>query len=377
MRFPLDPPLHLAPLQRVMLRDTLAEPAASHHVEQVEIVFAPWITEAKVIAAWRETVQQTAALQISFTIEQGRSQPWDFVTPPTTLHPAEPLRGSLDTWLEADRLRPLLAPDEVPWRAVFWPETRRFIWTFHHALLDGRSIAGVLRSFFKRIDGSHSEQLTLARWQPPTAEGIALAETLFSNPVAAAIGFPLAERDSSPASHSLGIDFVNRLESIAAETKVTVATLVTWSWGQALLAASATDAVWVEQLRSGAPQPGSAGFTMNLLPVLIQAGTSPRRFAKQLLELRAIETVSPEDFPPGVFPKTSGPWASVIMVERGSLHQMARASDSVEILRLHESKTETLAATAYILPDLRLEVEGPGRHALLAGWIESLKKLTN
>lgn len=375
MRFPLDLPLHLAPLQRVMLRDTLAEPAAGHHVEQVEIVFAPRITEAKIIAAWWETVQQTAALQISFTIEQGRTQPWKFVTPPTTLHPVEPLTGSLTSWLEADRLRPLLAPDEVPWRAVFWRETRRFVWTFHHALLDGRSIARVLRSFLKRIDGSHSERLTLARWQPPTAEVVTLAETQFCSRVPPSIRSPAAEPDFALAVHSLGIDFVNRLESIAEEIKVTVATLVTWSWGQALLAASATDAVWVEQLRSGAPQPGAAGFTMNLLPVLIQAGTSPTQFAKQLLELRAIETVSPEDFPPGIFPKTSGPWASVIMVERGSLHQMALASDSVEILKLHESKTETLAATAYILPDLRLEVEGPGRHALLAGWIESLKKL--
>ena len=377
MHSPFDPKPQLAPLQRVMLQNTFKEPTAGHHVEQVEIVFAPTATKARIFAAWRETVEQTAALQISFTLGNGQPQPWDFVSPPVTLHHPEPLTGSVASWLEADQLRPLLTSGEVPWRAVFWPETRRFVWTFHHALLDGRSITRILRNFLKRIDSSHPEYLTLSRWQPATAEGIALAETRFSKRVPPSIRFPVAEPDSTPAVHCLGQDFGDRLESSAVEMAVTVAAILTWSWGQAILAASTTDAVWVEQLRSGAPQPGTAGFSMNLLPVLIHAKTNLTQFGKQLLDLRAIETVSPEDFPPGVFPDTRGPWASVIMVERGSLHQMALASDSVEILKLHERKAETLVATAYIMPDLRLEVEGPGRHALLAGWIESLEKLKN
>ena len=360
-----------------MLRDTLAEPAARHHVEQVEIVFASTVTEASVTAAWRETVEQTAALQISFTIKDGHPRPWDVVSPPVTLHHPEPLTSSVASWLEVDQLRPLLIPGKVPWRAVFWPETRRFIWTFHHALLDGRSIARILQAFLDHLNGCCPKFLTLSRWPPATADGIALAETLFSKRVPPSIRFPVIELDSTPAVHCLGQDFGNRLELIAAEMAVTLAALLTWSWGQALLAASGTDAVWIEQLRSGAPQPSAAGFSMNLLPVLIHAETSLTRFGKQLLDMRTIETVSPEDFTPGVFPDMSGPWASVIMVERGSLHQMALASDSVEILKLHERKAVTLVATAYILPDLRLEVEGPGRRALLAGWIESLEILEN
>ena len=38
-------------------------------------------------------------------------------------------------------------------------------------------------------------------------------------------------------------------------------------------------------------------------------------------------------------------------------------------LVLHEAKGTTLMATAYLLPDLRLEVEGPRRHQLLESWL--------
>ena len=47
-------------------------------------------------------------------------------------------------------------------------------------------------------------------------------------------------------------------------------------------------------------------------------------------------------------------------------------SEIVRSVVLHEAKGETLMATAHIRPDLRLEVEGPGRHALLNGWVRVL-----
>ncbi len=377
MHSTLDRLPQLAPLQRVMLRDALAAPDAGHHVEQVEIVFAPRIRPASVTAAWQETVQQTAALQISFMVENGKPEGWEFVTPPATLHSAAPSIGSFGLWLEVDKLRPLLVSGEVPWRAVFWPETQRLVWTFHHALLDGRSIARILQAFFNCVNGSAPERLALSCWQPPAVDAITRAAQLFSRPMPLAIRFPMEEPDWSPAIHHLGVAFANRLETIAVEMEVSVATLVTWAWGHAILAASGMDSVWVEQLRAGAPQAEAAGFTMNLLPILIATGTSPTQFQKQLHELRIIETVSPKDFPFGVFPDTGTPWASVIMVERGTLLHMAQAPDSIETLTLHERPGKTLTATAHLLPDLRLEVEGPGRHTLLATWIDVLKNLAN
>lgn len=348
-----------------MLRDTLAEPRAGHHVEQVEIVFTPSITQEKIVAAWQETVRRTAALQLSFTFENEQPHGWEFVTPPTLLYSDECSTGTLESWLVADQLSPLVTPSAVPWRAVYWPATRRLVWTFHHALLDGRSIARILRSFFAHFTGPCPEPLTLARWQPPTADAVIQAGKLFAAPIPQTMGSPLEEADATPA--------ICRLEPIAVNREVTAATLVTWAWGRAILAASGNEAVWIEQLRAGAPQSQTAGFTMNLLPVLIRAETSPHELQRQLHALRTIETVSPQDFSPGVFPATDGPWASVIMVERGCLRQMAHAPDFIETLRLHERPGKSLAATAHLSPDLRLQVEGPGRHHLLAKWIDLLK----
>jgi hypothetical protein len=370
----------LAPLQRVMLRDTLAGGAAGHHVEQVEMVLAPGLTAERVAAAWSATVARTEALRIAFLTNIGIPVGWEFVEPGNVLDLGRAVPSSWESWLEIDRRRPLLVPREVPWRAVYWHGARRFIWTFHHALLDGRSIARVLRGFLERLDSGEPGDLAISDWSEPSPEMVALAGKMFLDlpeiPTPAVAGFPPGP--DGLAVRCLGLDATMRLESRAAALEVTAATILTWAWGQALAEALGIGAVLVEQVRAGAPRPRSAGFTMNTLPVAIcLAGgdgveNNLRDLRARLLALREIESVSPDNFPPGGHPNLDGPWSSVIMVERGTLHHAVGASDLMESLVLHEAKGETLMATAYLLPDLRLEVEGPGRHHLLDAWIEAL-----
>ncbi len=379
MSFTPDPPPLLAPLQRVMLRDSLAEPAAGHHVEQVEILFARGPVRKRVAAAWEETVARTAALRVAFATANGNAVGRELVTPQSFLNLRESLPLSWESWREADRRRPLLAPHEVPWRAVWWPEAGRFIWTFHHALLDGRSLARVLVHFFERLGGGNPDALAIAVWTAPTAEALALAEQIFREGAADPLEMNFPAEAATPAVRLMGKIFPQHLESMAVAMEVTAATILIWAWGQALMEISATDVVIVEQLRAGAPQPGTAGFTMNTLPVLIRGASgevarSLREFRARLLALRAIESVSLADFTPGIFPKMDAPSSSVIMVERGTLHHLA-GRKFVESLVLHEAKSKTLMATAHVLPELRLEVEGPGRHALLHGWIRVLERL--
>lgn len=375
-----DPFPGLAPLQRVMLWDSFAGGGAGHHVEQVEIVLSSGINGARVVAAWKETIARTAALRTAFLTINGMPVGLESVEPGNLLDQAQPVPLSWESWLASDRLRPLLVPHEVPWRAVYWPDERRFIWTFHHALLDGRSIARILRGFLARVNGRAAEDLALSEWCEPSPEMVARAQRMFLEmaevPESAALGTPPGP--DGQAVRSLGVDFAARLESLAAAIEVTAATILTWAWGQALAEISGRAAVRVEQVRAGAPQPGSAGFTMNTLPVVIhraaagEAAKSLRELRAQLLALREIEAVSADDFPPGVFPNMDGPGSSVIMIERGTLGYRVGAPDLVESLVLHEGKGETLMATAHLLPDLRLEVEGPHRHALLAAWISML-----
>jgi hypothetical protein len=376
---------NLAPLQKVMLRDSLAASQSGHHVEQLEIRFSRGVAVERVVAAWTETVARTEALRISFLSGDASALSRACVKPETVLRLDESPPESWEDWLKADRYHPLLAAHSVPWRAVYWPKARRFIWTFHHALLDGRSIARIVHGFLKRADGIDAEALVISEWHAPSVDSLERAEQMFleggSNPQGVALF------DVSPATeravYFLGMDFLKRLESVATALHVTAATILTWSWGQTLTEVFETESVWVEQLRAGAPQAATAGFTMNLLPILIHRcddgniGKGLREFRARLLALREIEAVSPEDFPPGVFPDMTGPTCSVIMVERGTLNQQVGEvayGDLIESLILYERVGETLMATAHLLPDLRLEVEGPGRRDLLERWIRVLER---
>jgi hypothetical protein len=377
-----SPSPFLAPLQQVMLRDSLVEGNAGHHVEQVEIAFAPGGWRDRVAASWAVTVAHTEALRIAFTVENGEPVGVETVefTPPLRLEEIPPV--AWDAFLTEDRHRPLLAPHEVPWRATYWPQSGRFLWTFHHALLDGRSITTVLRSFLARLGGESVEELALAKWHPPTSAALTLAERMFRKefPPQQLEKYLLNEADEGPALRFLGDTFRQRLETTALAMETTTATLLVWAWGQTLAEASGTDTVLVEQVRAGAPQKGTAGFTMLTLPVVIPRAAvgnleGPlRNFRKHLLALRAIEGAGPGDFPPGVFPDVDRVGSSVIMVEHAT-PQYLLATEMIGSLALHESKGETLMATAHILPDLRLEVEGPGRHGLLDGWVRVMEDL--
>ncbi|RYD18022.1 MAG: hypothetical protein EOP88_24080, partial [Verrucomicrobiaceae bacterium] len=352
----------LAPLQRVMLRDSLDGSGRDSHVEQVEIRFSPTIDPDKVITAWRDTVEHTAALGIAFLIEDGMPSGWEDVLPcPLSLQDG-PLPGCWESWLEEDRHRPLLLPHEVPWRAVFWPAGDRFVWTFHHALLDGRSITRVVRVLLDRLEGISSDHLSLSRWRTPDEETKALADHLFRQSFVPQVnsgsfgpGHPLT---GVTAIRCLGEDYLKCLETRAVDLDTTVPTILIWAWGQAVIEMSGADSTILEQVRAGAPQPGTAGFTMALLPVEIPRGghATLRELRTRLLELRRIESMAPEDFPPSVFPDVDGPWSSVIMIERGTPEHLIGKRAFVESISLHEAKGGSLMATAFLQPDLRLEV---------------------
>ena len=383
---PQNPPL--APLQRLMLRDSLADGTSGHHVEQVEIVFAPGPARCRIPDAWIATVNLTAALQRRFLTDGAEALGSEPMTSVNDLTLCNSAPESLAAWLALDRTRPLLIPHQVPWRASYWPEEGRFIWTFHHALLDGRSITRILSDFFRRIAGNEVAGLTIARWRNPSPETIALASDYFREKFAGLEPIQWIPnedpQDSGSSVLNLTQDISAQLESYATSARVTVPALLIWAWGQALMRHFETSRVVVEQLRAGTPQDGAAGFTMNTLPILIPLA-DPQNTSSQLLEfrneliaLRSIETVSAEDFPPTIFPNTQHISSSVIMIERGTLQHLTGISSTpemVESLTLHEAPGETLMATAHLLPDLRLTVEGPEKKCWLDRWVCEIENL--
>ena len=78
--------------------------------------------------------------------------------------------------------------------------------------------------------------------------------------------------------------------------------------------------------------------------------------------MRAVEDVAVQDLPPGLFHEIGGPWpGGVLMVERGTLHHQVGKTDVIESIKLHELGSEPLLASAWIHPELRLEVEVNGQ----------------
>ena len=373
-------PLPLAPLQEIMLRDSISVPAGGYHVEQVEIVLKQDLAKSRVAEAWADTVAATEALRTSFGFSNEahlvRHAAANF--PGLEIHSAS---ACIETWLDSDRYRPILIPDLVPWRMVFWPAQRRLIWTFHHALLDGRSITRVLEAFLSCISGQAAPLLPLSRWQAPSSESIALATAMFCGiPAAlATVEFPIDPSPPGQATRSLGANSLTCLEAQAKRRDASAAALVTWAWGQAISGFLGVDTVLVEQVRAGAPQPNTAGFTMNVLPLVIQRSDAELlpAFQNQLRALRQVESVSSGDFRAGVFPDVNASGVSTIMIEHSTLAHAVGHEEMVESIKLHERRADALMATAHLLPDFHLEVEGPHRHELLQRWIASLEQFTN
>ncbi len=390
---PLQP---LSPLQVAMLRVSL-DGCSGENVEQAEMDFADGVSMAEVESAWISTVRRTGILNRGFLISDGEPCGTIALATVTPLWKLEEQPASWLDWLAADRLQSLPLNGGQPWRAVLWPEMRKLVWTFHHALLDGRSIAAIIRSFQANLDGN----------APPVDLGLAVAAMPTRNEIAAALEFHRSEfsavkpcepefpsdEDGVPAcvQSTLGVEMVARLESAAKRMEVTAATVLTWAWGQVIASAAGVKAAAVGQVRSGPPTPGLAGFTMNIVPLVIDRAQPGKvtsvlqDFRNQLLKLREIESVSPQDLTSGVFSEAGGPWpGGGVMIQRGDLSHQVGLTQVIKGLTLHEQSGERLLASAWIHPELLMEVVVNGHpfgvraaQSLLDHWVQIVRAIAD
>ncbi len=316
-----------------MLQDSGGAGLPIAHQERLEIVFLADIPAAHIESAWATTVARTAVLQAA---------------------PAFPVD----------------APAIPSWRVDYWESERRFIWTFHHALLDGRSITAIVGRFLKNLlENEIPPFASITCWTPATAEMQAVAEHYFAS-FPPHLGVSRPPPSAGPrASMAIAVD----LESLAHRLDVSVPTLFIWAWAQAITTVAATEFAIIEQVRCGAPQEGCIGFSMNTLPLCIPKGGGDheiQELRRCLRFLREIETISPYDYPLPIQAHTRAPWASVVMVET------KRASHpGVFSITLHEAPAATISASAYLTPSIHLVVEGPASEELLAQWADGLREL--
>ena len=253
----------------------------------------------------------------------------------------------------------------------------------------------IVQAFLKRLGGEDPGRLALPKWVRPHAVAVARAVEFHRSQAAGAYpsrpDFPGDERSPASVWCELGAASAAGLEQAAARLNVTSPTLLTWAWGQALAAAAGAECAAVGQVRAGAPQAGCAGFSMQTVPLVIPRARQGSlvehvtALRAKLLAMREVEQVPVEDLPDLFADFPGNPWpGGVLMVETGSIRQRAGDLPQVRSIQLRESGGGGLLASAFVLPELRLEVEsdgsilGPGgAHSLLDHWASVVGRIAD
>jgi amino acid adenylation domain-containing protein len=174
----------LSPLQQGMLFDSLYAPGSGVDVEQMVIGLRERLDVPALTRAWLRVVERHPTLRTAFRWE-GTDAPRQDVHARVEL-PVEPRdwrelsaaerEDRFDAFLKADRARGVdLASPPLMRLALFRTggEEHRLVWTFHHALLDGRAMTLVLREVFAFYEAFRDGREIDLPLPPPYADYIA------------------------------------------------------------------------------------------------------------------------------------------------------------------------------------------------------------
>ena len=254
----------LSPTQAGMLYHAIKEASTGIDIEQIVIRLDERLDETAFMQAWQAIARRHAILRTRFCWEgvaEFRQEVVATIEIPletvdwSALAPAES-QARLDEQLAADRLRNFdltHAPVMRMFIAKLGDEAFRIVWTFHHALLDGRSFARVVAEVFAQYDallrgddarlGEPSAYRDYIRWRDSLdlhpAEthwrehlvGFHTATPFGIPPPAAASRAPGSERPAFGArQRRISRETTSALRSRAIELDVTLNTLLMASW---------------------------------------------------------------------------------------------------------------------------------------------------
>jgi hypothetical protein len=301
----------LTQMQQGMLFASLEAGAGSGvYVEQARVNFTGRLNRAAFESAWKVLMARHDALRLKFAWS-GRASAVQ-ATGDDTMPPIK-YRKNEDWWPDSAPL-PFLSYDR---RAGFALENQLlhrvtvfdaqnlgwfFVWTIHHAIIDGRGIAAVLREFLALYraasDGIAAPALpapgSFAEFAAQEAEIDWTEAAAFwksalawiDEPVTLPLALPLrAERSVGEVRGQIGARETAALRALAAEAGVTTGTLIHAAWALLLHRYTGRDAVLFGATRA-LPGGAAVGLHINTLPMVARIDRA-RSVRAWLTELRA------------------------------------------------------------------------------------------
>lgn len=375
----------LTPLQLGMVYESVLAGRPWINLEQVVVHLDAETVEAEALeAAWAEVAARHEALRLSI-LWRKRVTPVQVlrerVEVAVTLEdwsalPARRRDGMLAQYLAADREQGVDLEGAPAWRVLLahlGPNRSVMVWTVHHALVDGRSMAIVLEEVFALLAG---------RVLPPAPSlgFLGYAQALAARDTGAAQAFfrsyldgfdqpnPLADDPTGSGMarrrqirRKLDVALTEALTDRAEAAGATLGTMVQAAWGMVVARWTGRATAVFGTTRAGRHiVPGSArtvGCLINTLPMKVQI--APPRAAdaflsalrQDVLALRAHEHAALTDVRHWCgLPGTESLFDSMVMFERGSLEATMRALGpdwAQRRVEVHEEGALPLTLAAY------------------------------
>ncbi|HTG33806.1 MAG TPA: amino acid adenylation domain-containing protein, partial [Thermoanaerobaculia bacterium] len=323
----------LAPLQQGMLFEGIFAPDSELYFQQLIAELAGPLDTGAFIRAWQAVVDRHPALRTAFAweglkwplqvVRQGVRLPW--TEEDWRQVPRQEVPQRLAAWLAADRARSfdLARPPLMRAALLRTGEDRyRFVWSFHHLLIDGWCLSLIFREVFALYQAGVAGRDAHLPAVHPYREFIAwvarrdaaATDDFFRRELAgftAATRLPLdrpalpAGDDGAPPDQVLRLPpaLVAELTELAQSRELTLNTLAQGAWALLLARYGGTPDVVFGTVVSGRPAelPGvesMIGLFINTLPVRLAADPAApldvwlAGVQERLLELRQHETAA-------------------------------------------------------------------------------------
>ena len=291
-----------SPMQQGMIFHSLRDPGSGVYVEQLRLRLGPDLDPTAFERAWQRVVDRHPALRTAF-FWSDLDRPLQAVYSGVRL-PWEVRQGGwsdLLAWQEEDRRKDFDLSRPPLARAVLMDLGREgygFLWSYHHALLDGWSLPVLLRDLFalyQEETGQGPAELEAAR---PFRDYIAWLEEQdldaaeaywrralagFEAPTPLGIDHPAGSRPAMPGPRSTRVELpptaTDALRGLARGLGVTLNTVVQGAWALLLHRYSGEEDVVFGAVTGGrsAPLPGIesiVGLFINTLPARVRVSRS-------------------------------------------------------------------------------------------------------